>query len=966
MRLRTTGERPHERSRLGRGTRTVVGRFLLLAGGLGLVAPTGLADAQTKPTPDRIAPLLRTLVRVEAQGGFTPGPDLRLGRPAPRPARLVTIRFTRPLTGAEEKRLEGRGVVLRRPEGATRFRDSPIQVAAVTPAGLAHLGTHPLVARVEARPFAGPRPYLTHNLEEAQALPLWSRRDPQGQPLTGQGVVIGDLDASLDVFHPAFFRADGALHTWHDGDGNGRFDPGVDWVDLDEDGRQGRGETLRLLEGTIHYRNSQTDPWQDNDDRRFQPSLDHLYADLDEDRERDFGPESGFGEQDPTFGEPLFVADDVDGNDRLDPGERLRALRTSKIKAYRSLHTRRTFRRGIDLIQTPRPGGPSHGTGVAGILIGNHPSFHAFSGIAPDAELLFADQDFGAGDDTDALLLSGLRWLVDQGAQLVLHEFGTPLFQFGDGAGVFEQTLDEMTALGVVQCAAAHNYADSPMHAATEAAAGQSRDLGFAIHRIPGYPTSTVYGTLRWREPGTSLRLGLILPDGRVVELPENDLLELGDGVVVVGIATDLSERGTRMSGFYLYRTDSTGQELRTLSPGTYGVRVSNPGDQAQPFHFHLADDTGYATTIGLTDPAVTAAGTLAWPGTADTAFTVGAYRGNFELYEDRVEEGDLRRYSGRDPRIDGARALDLVAPDDTVTALFDPAEPYAHYELFSGTSGSLPVVAGVVALARQARPELDPLALTDLLRQGATADRFTRVLPNFDWGFGKVAAYRALVGREPPANRPPVARVQVAGEVFAGRPVLLDARGSTDPEGGTLQAAWDVGYDGELDGAPEADLTREAVFPEPGEVPVVLQVFDPEGRTARSLLVLTVQPPQAEEDLGVPDGGAEGEGEGEGSGEGEGEGEGGGEGEGEGEGDGEGEGGGEGDGEGEGGEGESEGGGSSRRDQGCDCATAGGGARLPGMLATLLLLGVWRWRTRTGRGRCTPGKGTDRATRSR
>ena len=54
----------------------------------------------------------------------------------------------------------------------------------------------------------------------------------KGVPLTGKGMVIGNLDAGIDVFHPSFFRPDGGLYPWIDVDKNGSFDPGTDAVDL--------------------------------------------------------------------------------------------------------------------------------------------------------------------------------------------------------------------------------------------------------------------------------------------------------------------------------------------------------------------------------------------------------------------------------------------------------------------------------------------------------------------------------------------------------------------------------------------------------------------------------------------------------------------------------------------------------------------------------------------------------------
>ncbi len=48
----------------------------------------------------------------------------------------------------------------------------------------------------------------------------------------------------------------------------------------------------------------------------FMPDMDFLYNDKDGNGRRDYGTRRGFTENDPTYGELLFIAIDLNGNNR--------------------------------------------------------------------------------------------------------------------------------------------------------------------------------------------------------------------------------------------------------------------------------------------------------------------------------------------------------------------------------------------------------------------------------------------------------------------------------------------------------------------------------------------------------------------------------------------------------------------------------------------------------------------------
>src|SRR5690606_11701305 len=120
----------------------------------------------------------------------------------------------------------------------------------------------------------------------------------------------------------------------------------TDAVDLNDNGVVDRNEILRVLDGA--FIKDFDDAAIQNLDGILQTRADWLYADLNRDRERNVGRSAGFDEQTPAYGEPIFVVDDVNGNGRLDPGEKLVRLKTSKIRKFVDSDT--SYQRGLNLI----------------------------------------------------------------------------------------------------------------------------------------------------------------------------------------------------------------------------------------------------------------------------------------------------------------------------------------------------------------------------------------------------------------------------------------------------------------------------------------------------------------------------------------------------------------------------------------------------------------------------------------
>ena len=364
----------------------------------------------------------------------------------------VLIRFDAVPGAAALSRLTRRGVVLVG-RGDAPLHLGPFFPARVTRRGLRALAQSPRVRRVELSALLrGARP-LSLTAAEIDAPSAWAS-EVQGAALTGAGVTIGNIDSGVDFFHPAFFRADGGLYAWIDADGDGVFKPGTDAVDLDGDGQVDKGEILQLLDSRSWILSSTTKILSQGEGT-YQPYEDWLYADANGNGARDVGPAGGFNDSTPALGEPLFVAEDLDRDGRLDPEEKLRRLKSPKVRALwidKQAHELGQGLSAVKIAQSVR-----HGTGTSGILVGGQRGFSARTGVAPGANLLLAKTD-------EQLLGASITWLAQSKVDVMLHEYSAWIGRHLDGSSNHEALMDQAAGLGVPQVVPAGNLGGSGKH----------------------------------------------------------------------------------------------------------------------------------------------------------------------------------------------------------------------------------------------------------------------------------------------------------------------------------------------------------------------------------------------------------------------------------------------------------------------------------------------------------------------
>jgi len=677
---------------------------------VGLVAGY-LAAAPACADPLRLAPALSYLAAEAASDADSVSKHSRS------PISL-SLRFRDSLSDDRVCELEAMGIHLERAEGSIQHLGS-IYRAQADPAGLARLADLADLEWAESVWRPGLVPCMDVSRAEVRAAAAWDVRGPDGHPLTGRGRLIADFDTGIDLYHPAFWFADGDTVAWVDVNRTHRFEAGIDGADFNGDGLVGPDEVLRFWDGKVEDAHGLVP----NRLGEFEVDRDWLYRDLNGTGAREAGVAWAFSERDPTFGEPVFLVLDTNGDNTLDPGERLVALKTCKVRAVLDPGSKER-RRGRDLILTERDA-LGHGTCVAGILAGERPG-RLLAGVAPDAELLMADA-FG-GADLGQLIL----WALDEGADVMLYELANWVWDYMDGSSNVERMIDLAAAKGPVQLVAAGNLAGSAKHFRTEVTSGDPEEIRMRCPENEG--TRVIWGSVLWRAPDHDLTIRIRSPGHTSVVLS-------GAGAQTSGGIRYWSHRGVSPRGTVgMFFSIEGGEGLG----GIWEIEIQNPAGSVQVDGYVSDDRTSWSGGTIFLD-ALADRGTVTWPANADSAITVGSYASrNLGL-----EPGRLSRFSGQGPRLDGRSVVDLVAPGNVdIRTCQSGALPRAvtgTYTSFGGTSASAAHAAGVAALVLQANPALGHSGAKFVLCGSAVGDCFTGPVPNDRWGAGKVDALAAV-----------------------------------------------------------------------------------------------------------------------------------------------------------------------------------------------------------------------------
>jgi len=595
------------------------------------------------------------------------------------------------------------------------------------------------------------------SIPEINASLVWDTLDELGRSVTGNGILIADLDSGVDWTHPDLWYANGSEYDWIDSIVDNVPTNGSDYIDLD-------GSTTGTADETLYYLDL-------GNDSSFNTTIDWIWVDN--------VTQDGI----PNIGEPFFVVNDTNADDSLNPGEKLVMLNMPKTryiveKDGIGMGQIQTWERNVNLTSSSHEDDDGHGTSVSGILVGGQIGYRKYVGVAPDAELMMIKV---LGPSNERLTIDeGLAWAYNHGADVILIEIGSWTYEYLDGSSAAETLIDIIVADGIPVIVPSGNLGGKEKHALFTALTDTPYSVDFSIPPVGGPPTEGEYidydieevyitvlsvNATDYSACNFSLIMNMGGPLITIYLHPGvgmwNWFIEpivFGGGFSVRAESfIDSSSRGTSMLAIKL-----TGTLPITVGPPWHSVNVTAPPETV--FHSYISDDQSSWTGGCIWKTDVSDDYEITWPSTADSAISVASYRTRDLLFDpwNGVDAlYDIAGFSSRGPRIDEVMKQGVAAPGgfDIVSTysnesmwystynangLLPFGEGFGSYSLFSGTSASGPHVAGCAALMIQVNVSCGSDA-GDVIMSTALSDSFTSATPNNEWGYGKLDVYGAV-----------------------------------------------------------------------------------------------------------------------------------------------------------------------------------------------------------------------------
>ncbi len=416
-----------------------------------------------------------------------------------------------------------------------------------------------------------------------------------------------------------------------------------------------------------------------------------------------------------------------------------------------------------------------HGTGVAGIAVGNGLANGLYKGIAPKADIIFVAYDFNSVSPT--VMTDAVEYIFAKadslGEPCVINASLGDYFGSHDGkdlqAQFISNKINEKNGRSLV--AAAGNAGHNPIHLGYTVtsdtnftffySAGTStyfqmwadtndfKNIDFAIGADQMSPTHSFRG-----------RTNFYHIANQVGVYQEDTIYNNGNRIAIV------QSYGDTISGTYSMEfnivSDSAGYYYRLITTGSgkFDAWSYNLSSDTLPSVATLPDSIYYKSS-DINQTIVSSFQCL------DNVITVGDYgsQKSFIRYDglsyidSAIVEGELSYTSSWGPTRDGRIKPDISAPGNmtisasplAMTAIYASTQPewydsLGYHVRGGGTSNACPSVAGVAALYLQQNPNATAMQIKNAIITCPTTDQYTGTsLPNNQWGYGKANAFNAL-----------------------------------------------------------------------------------------------------------------------------------------------------------------------------------------------------------------------------